>query len=76
MTLSEAKKITAARLADRGLSHRLTARTVSFDDLARTRVVVVTVHGWRAGPAWSYITDGARGGGFIVEPAPASVGHE
>jgi hypothetical protein len=45
-----AGRLTREALAEMGLSNRVTARTVSFSDLARAKRVYVAVHGWRTDP--------------------------
>ena len=63
-----AKKIIQKELDKRGLSYtRLTARTISFTDLARTSVVFVKIHGWESNPAWSKLQAVARQNGFRIE---------
>jgi hypothetical protein len=68
-----AKKIIETALRDRGLAFtKLTARTVDSPDLARPKVILLTIHGWKPSPLWSEIAEVARVNGFRVE-AQASV---
>jgi len=51
LTPSKAKKIIAEALFENGLgAHKLTAKTVSFIDLARDKCIFVTVHDWQPDP--------------------------
>lgn len=45
-----AARLTRAALIEMGLSNKVTARTVSFADLARAKRVYVAVHDWRTDP--------------------------
>ena len=50
VTTSKAKQILSAELQRLGRTYRLTARTISFEDLARAEMVFVTVHAWDGPP--------------------------
>jgi radical SAM superfamily enzyme YgiQ (UPF0313 family) len=51
MTPNEAKKQVRQWLKDHGLpEYKLSAKTVDFSDLARVRVIFVTVHDWQPHP--------------------------
>lgn len=68
MNTIQAKKEVAAMLADLDLPpHRLTARTVDFTDLARERVVFVTIHNWSPNPKASILDAVAREMGFRIQ---------
>ena len=68
MTPHAAKRIIAQAIARAGLPpHRLTARTVSFSDLARDKAVFVTIHGWKPGPLWNDLRSTAHANGFCIE---------
>jgi hypothetical protein len=68
MKTSEAKRIIANGLAV--LHHqpyKLTAKTISFQDLARADCIFVKIHGWMPSPDWSALDNLARGNGFRIE---------
>ena len=67
MKINEAKKIIKAELEKRGLSNRLTARTVDFQDLARDSCVFVCVHDWKPSPLATEIQQIAKAHGFCAE---------
>ena len=70
MTVSthKAKRIVKARLIELGLpSYKLTAKTVSFSDLARCSYVFVNVHGWTPDVRWSDLETIAADNGFCVQ---------
>lgn len=48
-------------------SYRLSARTVSFQDLARANCVFVTIHGWQPDPDAADLTQEAREAGFRLD---------
>jgi hypothetical protein len=61
MTPREASKAVKEELTRRGLPFtRVSARTVSFVDLARDSVVVVTVSGWKPNPVAAEILQFGR----------------
>lgn len=66
---SEAKKTAAIILRGVAIGYdKLTARTVSFQDLAREDCVFVKVHGMRlTGPGWILAQATAREHGFRLE---------
>lgn len=47
MTTREAAREVREKLAEYGLRNKVTAQRVGFSDLARARVVFVTVHDWK-----------------------------
>ena len=71
LTTNEAKCIPRAALAELGLPQcPVTARTVSFIDLARDSCIVVRVHHWPAdvpGQAYRRLEETARQHGFLLE---------
>lgn len=75
MTPNEAKKIAAQALTDYGWSfEKLTAKTVSFSDLARASAIFVTVHGlttevsnYERPSRWAHVKEVARKNSFFVE---------
>ena len=68
MTPREAKKIVASFLNQEGLPYtKLTAKTVSFSDLARRQCIFVKVWGWTPNPAWGTLKEIAVQNGFYVE---------
>lgn len=68
MTTHEAKKVLKQYLDAEGLSYtKLTAKTVSFSDLARCSKIFVTVHGWKPSPAASGVKAQASANGFCVD---------
>ena len=70
ITPTQAKKIVSAWLEENKLPYtKLTARTVSFVDLARDSRVFVKVHGWQASPMWQGLENLAKDQGFCVEAA-------
>ena len=68
MTATIAKRLLAAFLTETlGVSfEKLTAKTVGFQDLARTDCVFVTVHGFRDWAMWPEVKAFARNNGFRV----------
>lgn len=68
VTPQAAKRLIAEKLAEIGKPGlKLTARTISFSDLARASCVFVKVHGWTPSPEWSLLQETARAHGFRVE---------
>ena len=67
MNTRQAKCIVARELEKHGLEHRLTARTVRFDDLARDRCTFVKIHGWHPSPLWGDLEAVAYRNGFCIE---------
>ena len=68
VTTNEAKKLLKGELERRGLRFtKLTARTISFSDLARGSGVFVKVHGWESNPEWNGLKAFAREHGFFIE---------
>lgn len=67
-TPSAAKKIIASALLSVGcFPHKLTARTVSFVDLARDNCVFVKIHNWKPSEKWAYLENKAKENGFRIE---------
>ena len=68
MTPQKAKKLTAEKLASVGASFtKLTAKSISFQDLARDNCVFITVHGFEGLPVhWEAILRFAKENGFRV----------
>lgn len=70
MNTRQAKKLVRQWLEERGLPYdKLTAKDVSFSDLARASEVFVRIHGWEPNPAWTELKNLARENGFYVEAA-------
>jgi hypothetical protein len=66
MTLHQAKQDAARRLTAGGITYtKLTAKTVSFEDLARANPVFVTIHG--ATQPWRHV--------FADLPKPSAGGY-
>lgn len=78
MTVHEAKRDARSRMDAHGIGYsQITARTVSFSDLARARVIFVTVHGLeRAALKFNRLTPAISGiprpsdGGYIFQYTP------
>lgn len=70
MTTNEAKRIIRDELNRRKLPFtKLTARNVSFSDLARGERIFVKVHGWKPNPQWNDLKELARNNGFNITDA-------
>jgi len=68
MTNPQAKKLVREFLDKHNLPYtKVTARTVSFQDLARDSCIFVTVHGWQPSPLWNEMAALAHQGGFCVQ---------
>lgn len=67
MTPNEAKRIIADALRQNGREHKLTARSVSFSDLARGSRVYVKIHDWEPNPIADALESLARSHGFALE---------
>ena len=68
MTAKQANSIIANKLVELGVSYtKLTARTISFSDLARTSCVFVKIHGWKPNPVIQELKELAVSHGFRVE---------
>ena len=68
MNAREASATVKAELTRRGLAFsKVTARTVSFVDLAREDGVVVKIHGWKPAPVANEILHFGRMNKIIVE---------
>lgn len=73
ITPHAAKKLIKAELDRLSLPYtKLSAKTVSFVDLARDSRLVVRVHGWQPRPEWEHLRSTARVNGFLVEAPGAS----
>lgn len=67
MTNNEAKKIIANKLNELGLpAYKLTAKTVSFADLARDSKLFVKINGWKPSPLWEDLQKTAKENGFMI----------
>lgn len=63
-----AKDIIKRELESRKLPFtKVTAKTVSFADLARDARLFVKIHGWQPNPAWNDLEAIARENGFSIE---------
>jgi hypothetical protein len=68
LTPAACKLIVREFLDERRLPYeRLSARTIDFSDLARARVIFVSVHGWQPSPAWEELRALAFKHAFRVE---------
>jgi hypothetical protein len=78
LTPAGAKKIIKAELEKRNLPYtKLTAKTISFSDLARASCIFVKIHGWSSlatssiavgePSAWSQLKEVAIQNGFRIE---------
>ena len=67
-TISQAKKIIRQNLVDLNLPYdKLTAKTISFSDLARGSCIFVKIHGWQPNPKAEILRNIAIENGFRVE---------
>lgn len=64
---AKAKKILREELNKRGLDNKLSAKTVSFADLARCKRVFVRVHDWKPNPIWQELKLFSAENGFYIE---------
>lgn len=65
---TDAKNIIRKSLAELDLpAYKLTARTISFVDLARASCVFVQIHGWQSNPRWDELRSIAIKNGFRIE---------
>ena len=68
MTPNKAKEIIRETIAGLGLQpHKLTARTIDFEDLALASCVFVFVSGWKPDPMWRVLQAMAKMNGFRIE---------
>jgi hypothetical protein len=67
MTPNEAKKIIRNKLTELNMINPLTARTVSFSDLARCERIFVHIYNWKPNPLFSELETIAKANGFYVE---------
>ena len=67
MKTNEMKTAVKTWLAQKGLDHKVTARTIDFTDLARASKVFVKVHGWKPDQSWLELETLAKKNGFCVE---------
>lgn len=69
MKTTEAKRIVAQALQEQGIEYKkLTARTVSFQDLSRDSAVFVTIHGVTRSDPWRRSVKEALPKGVHLEP--------
>lgn len=61
------KRVIAQALADAGYDNRLSARTISFEDLAYGEMVFVAVHDWAPDPFFATLEQIGRKLGFRVQ---------
>lgn len=72
ITARKAGAIIRDELATMGIELKVTAQTVSFEDLARVSRVFVTIHNWRSvndPQMFTHLHNLARERGFYVETA-------
>ena len=68
LTPRSAKKLIKGELDKRLLPYtKLSARTISFEDLARGNCVFVKIHGWKPSHAWDELSAVAVANGFRIE---------
>jgi len=68
MPPQQAKRIIQNALDELRLPYtKLTAKTISFIDLARDKCVFVQIHGWQPNPAWKILKQLAHKNGFRIE---------
>lgn len=68
MNTKQAKIIIENFLLENNLSYiKLTAKTISFSDLARCDTIFVKIHGWNPDPKWSDLQKIAKQNGFCIE---------
>ncbi len=67
MNTNQAKKIVAGVLQEHGFSNKLTARTISFTDLARGNKIFIKIHDWKPNSVWDEIKKKAGEYGFCIE---------
>ena len=68
ITARKARKLLIDFMTEEGLPFtKLTARTISFQDLARARRIFVKVYGWIPSPDWAKVREFAVAHGFSVE---------
>jgi hypothetical protein len=68
ITAAQAKAIVSAFLTEHNLPFaKLTAKRVSFVNLARDTCMFVKVHGWQPDPKWNDLRAIAKEHGFCVE---------
>jgi hypothetical protein len=66
ITVQKAKSLVKVWLKANGFDNRVTGKTVSFQDLARTDKIFVTVHGWTPNDRWVDLLVLAHGYNFCV----------
>jgi len=66
ITTSHARKLTKEWLDSKGFDYKVSARTISFADIARDYAVFVTVHKWKSNKSWDELRKHARKHGFHV----------
>ena len=68
MPPQQAKRIIQNALDELRLPYtKLTAKTISFIDLARDKCIFVRIHGWQPNPAWKTLKQLAHKNGFRIE---------
>ena len=67
MKPSQAKKIIKNKLDELGLPYtKLTAKTISFVDLARDNCIFVKIHGWKPNSLFDILKQLAISNGFRI----------
>jgi len=74
LTPREASKMLKKRMEEFGLDNPVTAKTISFQDLARTSQIFVIVHDWKPNPLAKELKEFAEQHNFFVDFVPAK--HE
>jgi hypothetical protein len=74
ITPREASKMLKKRIEELGLHNPVSAKTISFQDLAGTSEIFVTVHGWKPSPVARELKEFASNHGFFLDFVPAK--HE
>jgi hypothetical protein len=67
MKLFPAKKLIIDKLKELNLPYeKVTARTVSFSDLARDSKPLIIIHGWQPNPLWNKLLNLAKANNFCI----------
>jgi hypothetical protein len=74
LTPKEASKMLKKRMDELGLDNPVTAKTISFQDLAGTSEIFVIVHDWKPNPLAKKLKEFAEQHNFFVDFVPAK--HE
>jgi hypothetical protein len=48
-------------------AYKLTAKTISFMDLARGSKLFVKIHNWKPSPLWDELQKVAKDNGFLIQ---------